>query len=1213
MPVKQRQRFKRRSFAKLHIKRQKEESEAIDDNNHDTIDGDPIFTENDFEDTRITKLLQRRQKDHNEEEGDIFLTDLLDADSDNEQLDDLPTDKQQNDDAEHKEMLEEIFGAQSIQEPTIMGSQLHDDPLDIEINATDLQYLLSQRQAKREGLSQQLDKLEDKQSQSEHLTMSQMIQSLQNSELPMAKSVKRQIDDFDDSQQLQRLKLTAQTKITPLNVERKQRALQMDSTRKEMQSWSQAVTLKKEKLTRRRNLIPPQNNMLSFMENMEWNGNLGKELQGILDDYSRDNDLDEALAAHKPSRQEVVKQAKKMADMRRQIANQIKEFKRIKKIKSRAFRKRLRARKAKITPSLQELQEIDPKLYKREVSRMMRQRAEERVTLKHKNTTKWAKQILRRGRDGGKIDVASRKALMEQLQRGKELRRKIKGLDSDEEDDSDAELNGRSGGKKRKQPRNTEFETEVESETRKREEMLEENKQKGIWGMKFMKDAESKRREHIKTLTESAQNARSFDELDRLEMDVNRIEQTAHKINPLITAADDPVGAYNHEKKLDRLHREKQEEIHKAHTILGKRKYGFSSITNDIADEPVNKKMKHKVLDIDGEAKTKIVDNTQMIEESTFGKGSKSVIHNVNVRDEDVDGLVTEDTLKNSMMTDGVFEMVEFPKHDNRVESISDINRKAERKPDRKELETVGQDKYNKLRKNQKIQHQRFYVDDEPAPNEVVEENEKEKEEKKKVEAVENDGWSVVLDANTSVNDVYFGTLGGGNCPKKVVLDKGLIQNKQELVVVTDDDDDDQDEDEEAESQQEEEDLNAFVDDDDEEDEDEDIQQDENEESQQEEEDLNAFVDDDEEEDEDEDIQQDEDEGTNENGEIRSILIKNTRDDSKSNRDKRVKWSSNSYSDGNPHTKFHSPVVRITDDDNTQKTTNKKDAEAANPWLASLSSKPSKKQKTNTETSEQAETTQFDPAKILIPKTQRKTPDFNLLQTKDPKQIDMIHEALQSDGKNNNEKLAEFIPNDNNEEEFRKLKEKVMEDAMPDAPEGALQGWDHWTGYGIADDAAFRDAEYLQAKALWEKKKKQMMANRSDGHLSNVILSDEISRPSSKYVLKRQPEWVNMSMYRHKMKDTLGREWNLSTEFFNAIKPDMDIPHGYMIQPTSKEKEDQNDEGIKTSFGEKYQQNEKSKGTKTTPLQSVYKGNVHDDRYGASKRNSWERPERAKI
>eukprot|EP01083_Nonionella_stella_P067303 177913_1 len=75
----------------------------------------------------------------------------------------------------------------------------------------------------------------------------------------------------------------------------------------------------------------------------------------------------------------------------------------------------------------------------------------------------------------------------------------------------------------------------------------------------------------------------------------------------------------------------------------------------------------------------------------------------------------------------------------------------------------------------------------------------------------------------------------------------------------------------------------------------------------------------------------------------------------------------------------------------------------------------------------------------------------------------------------------------------------------------------HWTGHGIEDDAALRDDEYLEARALYEKKKRKLLQNRSDGHLKNVILSDKVSKASSKYLMKWQPDWVNLGMYRTKM------------------------------------------------------------------------------------------------
>ena len=216
--------------------RKKEKSELID-----TVDGNPIFTEDDIEDTRITKLLQQRQN-YDQEEQDIFLTDLLDADSDDNEDEDLPESAQNesqspsstkpktkskfkdtshiNDDEEHKAMLEDIFGSESMHKrPTIMGSQLDHDPLDIATNATDLKYLLRKNKRKKDlKLSQELDELEDETLQNQRVTLSEMVKNLDNTHLSMAKSVRKQIDQFDDNQELERLKLKAQTKITPLNL-----------------------------------------------------------------------------------------------------------------------------------------------------------------------------------------------------------------------------------------------------------------------------------------------------------------------------------------------------------------------------------------------------------------------------------------------------------------------------------------------------------------------------------------------------------------------------------------------------------------------------------------------------------------------------------------------------------------------------------------------------------------------------------------------------------------------------------------------------------------------------------------------------------------------------------------------------------------------------------------------------------------------------------
>ena len=63
-------------------------------------------------------------------------------------------------------------------------------------------------------------------------------------------------------------------------------------------------------------------------------------------------------------------------------------------------------------------------------------RAEERMTLRHKNTSKWAKQALKQGRD----NPETREAIVEQLKRHEALTRKIRGENSNDEDDEVSDL-----------------------------------------------------------------------------------------------------------------------------------------------------------------------------------------------------------------------------------------------------------------------------------------------------------------------------------------------------------------------------------------------------------------------------------------------------------------------------------------------------------------------------------------------------------------------------------------------------------------------------------------------------------------------------------------------------------------------------------------------------------------------------------------------------
>jgi len=115
----------------------------------------------------------------------------------------------------------------------------------------------------------------------------------------------------------------------------------------------------------------------------------------------------------------------------------------INKIKSKKYRRirkkqRERVKEAELSAQMEDgdtdlVHEMEEK---EEIDRM-----KERMTLAHKNIGKWAKRVIKRGKN---VDMDTRKALSAQLHRGEELRRKmnstIAGENSDSDSDDDEDL-----------------------------------------------------------------------------------------------------------------------------------------------------------------------------------------------------------------------------------------------------------------------------------------------------------------------------------------------------------------------------------------------------------------------------------------------------------------------------------------------------------------------------------------------------------------------------------------------------------------------------------------------------------------------------------------------------------------------------------------------------------------------------------------------------
>ncbi|KDO19737.1 hypothetical protein SPRG_15067 [Saprolegnia parasitica CBS 223.65] len=196
-----------------------------------------------------------------------------------------------------------------------------------------------------------------------------------------------------------------------------------------------------------------------------------------------------ALEMNALTTEEVQARQKELAKMRVLMFYEEQKARRVKKIKSKLYHKIRNKQDAKRERS--QLRELDPELADQLDLEDAEKRAEERMTLKHNNTSKWVKHQLGRGIQA---DAGTRQAIHDQLRRGDELRRKMETVanesDLSSDDDSETESN------------ETETQRLQRKLAKKASALVMEitadagaSKADGLHGMKFMQKAVEKQRE----------------------------------------------------------------------------------------------------------------------------------------------------------------------------------------------------------------------------------------------------------------------------------------------------------------------------------------------------------------------------------------------------------------------------------------------------------------------------------------------------------------------------------------------------------------------------------------------------------------------------------------------------------------------------------------------------------------------------------------------
>ncbi|PIN11413.1 hypothetical protein CDL12_15982 [Handroanthus impetiginosus] len=197
------------------------------------------------------------------------------------------------------------------------------------------------------------------------------------------------------------------------------------------------------------------------------------------------------LELNKISIEEVMDRQERLAKMRSLLFRHEMKAKRIKKIKSKTYHRLLKkGRKKAAEAAIQ----MDPEAAKELAMKQEFKRAEERMTLKHKNSSRWAKRILQRGLHIQ--EEATREAFGEQLHQHAALTRKIntvKESSSSNESSDDYDSDDMSAGSDR--DKTSKLLMKAREKTLKALEEDEELPKSGVLSLPFMVRGLKKRKE----------------------------------------------------------------------------------------------------------------------------------------------------------------------------------------------------------------------------------------------------------------------------------------------------------------------------------------------------------------------------------------------------------------------------------------------------------------------------------------------------------------------------------------------------------------------------------------------------------------------------------------------------------------------------------------------------------------------------------------------
>ncbi|KAJ3019738.1 hypothetical protein HKX48_001843 [Thoreauomyces humboldtii] len=284
------------------------------------------------------------------------------------------------------------------------------------------------------------------------------------------------------------------------------RQVAYDESKKEVSKWQPLVKKNRETSHLKFPMNEPSalnQSSGALVEKFVATNDMESEIEKILEDAAlleKSQQEAEELELNKISKEEMLERRAELSKMRSLLFFKEQKQKKVAKIKSKAYRKLHKVDKTDL--SIEELRKLDPNMARDEIEKKETARVQERMSLKHKNTGKWAKKMLGRHDE----NPETHKAVMDQLNRHDELKRRIKGIDSDdsEEDSEDNEFDDVDGAADPAAIRQAALDGFSAIEKEMDDEEGEADSANGVFAMKFMKRGLERQKKEAREILKDA-------------------------------------------------------------------------------------------------------------------------------------------------------------------------------------------------------------------------------------------------------------------------------------------------------------------------------------------------------------------------------------------------------------------------------------------------------------------------------------------------------------------------------------------------------------------------------------------------------------------------------------------------------------------------------------------------------------------------------------